>query len=60
MDKRKAVHRIAGRSETDISPSDRSRFIEVVETELSNLHEGNFTRYGLRPLEFADWKKVWR
>ncbi len=60
MDKRKAAHRIAGWSGTEIQPSDQSRFIEVVETELSNLHAGNFARYGLRPLEFADWKKVWR
>lgn len=60
MDKRKAAHWIAEWSETEIPPIDQSRFIEVVETELSNLHEGNFARYGLRPLEFADWKKVWR
>ncbi|WP_319549446.1 Fic family protein [Desulfogranum marinum] len=58
-DKQKAAHRIASYSETDIPSRDQSRFIEVVETELSNLHEGNFTRYGLRPLEFADWEKVW-
>jgi len=60
LDKRKAAHRIAVWSETEIPPSDKSRFVEVVETELSNLHEGNFARYGLRPLEFAYWKKGWR
>ncbi|MDK9706253.1 MAG: Fic family protein [Desulforhopalus sp.] len=60
MDKRNAAHWIARRSEIALPPSDQSRFIEVVETELSNLHEGNFARYGLRPLEFADWQKVWR
>jgi len=59
LNKRTAAHRIAQWSETEIPLNDRSRFIEVVETELSNLHEGNFARYGLRPLEFANWKKIW-
>ncbi len=60
MDKRNAAHRIAEWSETEIPSSEQSRFIEVVETELSNLHEGNFARYGLRPLDFVGWRKVWR
>lgn len=60
MDKHTAAHRIAKWSATEIPASDQSRFIEVVETELSNLHEGNFARYGLRPLEFEHWRKVWR
>ncbi|WP_163338944.1 Fic family protein [Desulfopila sp. IMCC35008] len=60
MDKREAAHRIASCSESGIPPSDQPRFIEVVETELSNLHEGNFARYGIRPLEFSNWEKIWR
>lgn len=60
MDKRNAAHWIAEWSETEIPSSDQSRFIEVVETELSNLHEGNFARYGLRPSDFVGWRKVWR
>ena len=32
---------------------------EVVETELTSLHEGNFARYQIRPSEFAAWRKVW-
>ena len=38
---------------------DRSRFTEVVETELLGLHEGNFVRYRIRPSEFSAWKKRW-
>lgn len=38
---------------------DRSRFTEVVETELLRFHEGNFVRYRIRPLEFSVWKKKW-
>ena len=60
MDKRKAAQWIAECSEKKIPSKDQSRFIEVVETELSNLHEGNFARYGLRPLDFMGWKEVWR
>jgi hypothetical protein len=37
----------------------RAKFIEVVETELLSLHEGNFARYRIRPSEFAAWKAVW-
>ncbi len=59
MDKRKAANWIAKMSEKEIPTDDKARFVEVVETELINLHEGNFARYQLRPSEFLDWKKVW-
>jgi len=39
---------------------DRERFIEVVETELLSLHEGNFARYRVRPSEFENWRENWR
>lgn len=38
---------------------DRAKFIEVLETELLSLHEGNFARYRIRPSEFAAWQAVW-
>lgn len=59
MDKRTATDWIAKESETEISVGDRARFIEIVEIELSSLHEGNFARYRVRPLEFHEWIKVW-
>lgn len=59
MDKRKAVEWITGKSEKVISALDRARFIEVIETELGSLHEGNFARYQLRFSEFREWKKIW-
>ncbi len=43
-----------------IIKADRARFTEVVETELLSLHEGNFARYQVTPLEFDRWKKVWK
>ncbi len=40
--------------------TDRHRFVEVAETELMSLHEGNMARYRLRPSEFAAWRQGWR
>lgn len=42
-----------------ISTEDRAKFIEVVETELLSLHQGNIARYRVRPSEFAAWKSKW-
>jgi hypothetical protein len=42
-----------------IPPSDRDQFVEVAETELLGLHEGNFARYHIRPQEFAVWQAAW-
>jgi hypothetical protein len=43
-----------------IPDADREKFIESVETELLNLHQGNFARYRVRPSEFNQWKEVWK
>ncbi len=42
-----------------IPDDDQMKFVEVVETELMNLHEGNISRYGLRSSEVARWQKGW-
>lgn len=39
---------------------DRPRLVEVIETEIMSLHEGNFARYRIRPSEFRQWREVWR
>jgi hypothetical protein len=39
--------------------ADSGRFIELVETELLSLHDGNFARYRVTPGQFEQWKKVW-
>ena len=43
----------------EIVEQDRARFMEVVETELTGLHEGNIARYKLKPSEFENWLKSW-
>ena len=60
MDRRVAARTIATRAAGEIAESDRARLIEVIETELINLHEGSIARYRLRPGEFNDWKQGWR
>jgi Fic family protein len=54
-----AATRIAAWSNNKIAADDRRRFVEIVESELTSLHEGNFARYQIRPSEFAAWRKVW-
>lgn len=43
-----------------IPEPEQLQFIEVVETELSNLHEGNIARYRIRPSEFEHWQLNWK
>jgi len=42
-----------------IAEDERDRFRAMAESELLNLHEGNFARYQIRPSEFEVWQKVW-
>ncbi|MDD5262130.1 MAG: Fic family protein [Methylacidiphilales bacterium] len=55
-----AVKWIAGSADALIPAPDQPRFVEIVETELSSLHEGNIARYRLRPAEFQAWRETWR
>lgn len=59
MDKKTATAFIQQRAREDITPVDQARFVEVVETELMNLHEGNIARYRLRPSQYQTWKITW-
>ena len=40
--------------------ADQARFVEVVETEIMSLHEGNIARYHLRPFQYNTWRETWR
>jgi len=44
-------------AKTHLPQASQVRFRTVVETELANLHEGNFARYQIRPSEFALWRE---
>lgn len=60
FDKKQAAGWIAGKAGKEIEAVDRARFIEIIETEMGSLHEGNIARYRLRPAEFSSWKEGWR
>ena len=59
LDKGQAAARIKAFSLAWVPVADQPRFIEVVETELLNLHEGNIARYRVRPAEFHGWQQYW-
>ena len=60
MNKKTSVAHIAAWSKGKIDLAEQRRFVEVAETELTSLHEGNFARYQIRPSEFAAWREIWR
>ena len=60
MGKKAATALARQRAAEQVSPADQARFVEVVETELMSLHEGNIARYRLRPAEFYAWRQGWR
>ncbi|MCH8533142.1 MAG: Fic family protein [Saccharospirillum sp.] len=59
LTKHQAINHIQRFAQEQIKTADRQRFIEVVETQLLSLHEGNIARYRLRPSEFHGWYQVW-
>ncbi len=60
MDKKAATAFIREHAMCEVPESDQARFIEVVETEVMSLHEGNIARYRIRPSQYAAWKEAWR
>lgn len=60
MDKLKSSQFISKFANENISSEDRNRFIEIAEIEVSSLHEGNFARFKIRPLEFFEWQSSWK
>ena len=59
MDRLNAHAHIARRAMA-LPPADAERFVEIVEGDLSNLHEGNIARARLTPAEFGAWHAQWR
>ena len=59
MNKGRAAARIKAFALGWVPVDDQPRFIEVVETELLNLHESNVARYRVRQTEFRNWQQCW-
>ncbi len=60
MDKLKGSDFISKFATENVPSEDRNRFIEIVEIEISSLHEGNFARFKIRPSEFFEWQITWK
>ena len=60
MDKRATTAHLRQRAAEALPPVEGARLVEVVETEVMSLHEGNMARFRLAPREFEAWRKVWR
>jgi hypothetical protein len=59
LNKTQAIAYIRDQASNQVDPADQARFIEVVETQLMSLHEGNMARYGIRPVAFEAWTAGW-
>ena len=59
LDKKAATASFRQRAAAQVPSEDQARFIEVVETEIMSLHEGNIARYRLRPAEYQAWRHGW-
>jgi hypothetical protein len=59
-DKKSAVAYLQQMARQRVKPADVMRFIEIAETELMSLHEGNIARYRLRPSEYTAWRGTWK
>jgi hypothetical protein len=55
-----ATASVRQRAAEQVPPADQARFVEVAETEMMSLHEGNIARYRLRPAEYQTWRQGWR
>jgi hypothetical protein len=58
--KKEATAIIKQYAKQHIKEDDQLRFLEVVETELMSLHEGNIARYRLQPSQYRTWRATWR
>ena len=60
MDRTAAIDFIRREAREKAPAENRARLVEVAETEVMSLHEGNFARYRVRPLEYHAWRAAWR
>ena len=59
MDKRSTTAYLRRRASETLPPAPGTRLVDVVETEVMSLHEGNIARFRLSPPQFEAWRKIW-
>ena len=60
MNKPAAAAHILQQAAENLPEAERNKFIEIVETDLLNLHGGNIAKAQLSPREFEAWQAEWR
>ena len=60
MDKKSTTAWLRRCASETLPSADRARLVDVVETEVMSLHEGNIARFRLSPPEYEAWKEIWR
>ncbi len=60
MSKVQAIAFVRSCAAEQVPHEDKERFVEITETQLMSLHEGNIARYRLRPSEFQAWQAGWK
>ncbi len=60
MERGRAIAFIRLEVEKNVAPNEQARLVEVIETEIMSLHEGNFARYKVTPSEYEAWRAAWR
>lgn len=60
MTRKVALTFIAQWASEHIEKTEIEAFRAMAEAELLNLHEGNFSRYGVRPPEYQSWQLIWQ
>ena len=59
MDKKSTTAYLRRRGPETLPPALGTRLVDVVETEVMSLHEGNIARFRVSPPELAAWRKIW-
>lgn len=59
LNKKSATAFVRKTAKDAVPKADQMKLLEVIETELMSLHEGNISRYGLKPPEFKKWQQQW-
>ena len=59
MNAKHAAAHVAAWAAKHLEQAECARFVEIAETELMSIHDGNFARYQIRPSEFQAWQKIW-
>jgi hypothetical protein len=59
LDRKAAAAFLTKWIDENIAQDERDCVREMAETDLLNLHEGNFARSQIRPAQFTAWQEVW-